>query len=238
MTDGALDPLRSTGQVWGVLRARPGPMVAWWGGGTLFGVCLTGAAALVDLPPKQEPWLYMAWFGALLLGGIAWRVGLARVLETALEPGAGRPGGSFAVRFLNVCATLVVLALALLLVSLPFVAALVLLLQVDEPRPLLQATLLVLWGTVLLHVALGLSLAPFAAAVEDAGPLALLLRSWRLARRRRLALAGFWLATLALSLSGLVALGVGVLATGALLHLLPTEAWLALRREAKVEPVT
>lgn len=251
----ALDPLRSIQAVWRAVRASPGAIGGWWalglGAGLLiylsFYVVVLVLAAAGGVAGDASPAAGLAFGGALIafasaFGLVAfvlqcgWRVGLENVLADTLRTGrstladAWKPRG----RMWPVVGAHLLVGLLTFAAYLPFFPLVVLVGLVSERNGPLGLVLGLALGLValacVLHVALGLSFAPFAAALDPIGPLEAVRRAWRAARGRRLALLVFWLATVVFALAGFLLLCVGYLATAALLFLMPAEAWLALTR--------
>ncbi|MEQ1893006.1 MAG: hypothetical protein ABL998_10720 [Planctomycetota bacterium] len=229
-----LDPWRSLLAVARAVRASPGAILGWWAFGSVVGgllVLCSWFAPRGDSSESSSMLEGLLYLAALAVVGLIWRAGLARVLQETLRSGHARfaQGWSGMRRVPAMLATYVLVCLALFGASVPFAFVLYLLDAVNVGLPILLGDLLIS-GVLWLYLALGLSLAPCAAALEPIGPYTAVARAWRVARGRRSVLLGFWAVTVAFSLAGFLLLGIGLLASSSLLHLMPCEAWLELTR--------
>lgn len=252
----ALNPFRSLQAVWRAVQASPGAIAGWWAIGLAGAVGVYGAFYLVVIvftlggrvaaDAIEQPAAKVVLGGTFLVLGSClallmlvlqcyWRIGLENVLADTLRTGQSRLADAFRPRgrLWAVIGAHVLVALVLLLAYVPLGIALVALDAIHLGAgwmQLLSVPFLLAWAVGFAYVALGLSLAPFAAALEPLGPVEALGRAWRATRGKRLALLVFWSATVVFALAGFLLFCVGYLATVALVYLMPAEAWLALTR--------
>jgi hypothetical protein len=166
-------------------------------------------------------------------------VGFQNTVQRVLETGEGDAGMLFDARGRFWDMVLVRLFAALL----TFAAALPLLLVAAAiafaaDRGLAPEGALIVFGillgliliTVVIFVALGLSLSTQAVALEGLRPGEALRRSWNLVAGHRLQLFLYWLVLGVFSFLGVCACCVGVLLTGSLARIAPVDSYLALTR--------
>ena len=134
-------------------------------------------------------------------------------------------------RFLKVLGTRLLVWLVSALVAAPFVA-LGFLVSILMPSafPLLLLAALILWLPIFVFVALGLSLATFASALEGLGPVEAVRRSWSLASGNRILLFLYYAVFYILKVIGVCMCCVGVFFTGPWTTTAQFESYLQLVR--------
>ena len=240
----AYDPIRALRSAWGLFTRAPFPLfvggVLCWllDGGSPLGALLRDHDHRIEL--REVLGLLGIGLCCSLIGlfVVTWSsLGLAHAVRETMED---RPAGFSALfetsgRYVEMLLVRVLLFVLHVLLLLPFggvFLAAVLLRQSAHLHPaavLLGAGCAALaYLPVYVYVALGLSLAIPAVAVEGARPTEALRRSWSLVRGNRPQLLVYWIALAVFVLLGLFLCCVGVVLTGALGQVTVYESYVRL----------
>jgi hypothetical protein len=242
---GAYDPRRAFEAGWELLKRAPGVVLV---GGILLLLTESGPDLSLEYAQRHSSaevaLLTLVGGLAALAGLIAWafgcllRVGLPSAIEHSLKTGEDRVGLLFALdeRWLWMLLTTLLEGAIYVVAALPVIGlgGAVALFGVGFDRPELGglglALIVLLWIPFMIYLALGLSLAPQAVALEGLNPIQAVRRSWTLVSGNRLWLILFGLVFGLVNIAGLCACGVGLLITVPLTYAASSEAYLRLVR--------
>ncbi len=250
----ALDPFRSLGAAWRLMKGAP--LVVLVGGILLmmFGNSSGGVQFVLPQEPESPERFWeeireRSWLIGIVLavGGVAslllssWiSLGHARAIEKALRAGEDdlgmvfSTGGRYGVMLLTMLLSWLIQFAAFAPLLIAWIA---LALFASEGRMEGAAALLIaiaaglVWSAVLIYVHLGLMLAVPIAALESVGAGEALKRSFALANGRRWWMLLFAIVSGIFGGAGILACCVGILITGPLSLAMKIEAYLALTRE-------